>query len=1070
MRAVSTAVVRLGARASAESSETDMHAERALWMEAAARRPMFRFRATLGSKRRSFDPNERRRAYGNGGSAGRRRCGVQDVMPRTFMVDSGINDASSDWEGASAFDPDERTAPVMSSHDAAAAEFAFNTAETLGRYVVLGTLGEGGMGVVLRAYDPKLRREVALKCLKPNTKGGEGRVQLVREARAMAKLSDANVVAVYDVEQHGETVILVMEYVQGLTLDVWQTASQADLKGVVEMYRQAGRGLAAAHRRSLLHRDFKPRNVVVSRDGVAKVTDFGIARISTEYSQSSSSSGMSSREMSADDEGREDPWTDGGVVVGTPRYMPPEQFNPGPIDASADQYAFCTSLWHALTGSHPFGSASRMSTRLRERKLEGPPRWPTNIKVPARWSRALSRGLAAAPSERWPSMDALLEELEPPRTGGRMRWVPRMMAGFAVAGAAAGAYIYAEDRRQRCSGAEEEFAAVWNADRSAGVVAAFETIASRFAADAGARVQGRLDAYAEAWATSHREACAATAIRAEQSPATMDLRMYCLARAKATFDATVEILETADVDVVRRADTVVAGLAPLARCDDVAALASAIAPPAAKDAESVAGVRDLLAKAKASLSAGRFERAGAATLAARSAAESVDYGPVQTELAYVSGLVDSRLANYDNAERSLSQALELAQRHGQRELSAKSAGMLMFVVGNQQQRPAEGLRYLPVAVGAAASDETLLRAVEGYHVTVLLAADAFEDALQRAKDVVSDLRAEGPGPDRSLSVWLGRVGEALQGAGRHREAEAVFREILSLEVDRLGTDHPYVATMRTNLASEVSAQGRYSEAEALYDESLAALDAVFEPSHPEIVGTMTGLGGLLYQQGRFSQAEAKFRDALARVEASLGTSHPHSAGLRNNVALTLAAQERFADAEREYRVVLAAWIERFGHEHLNVALARYNLALTLGDQGKFDAAEAMQREALGILEALLPKGHPSRTESVVALAGVLFAVERFDEAREFAEQAWVARQADQGAPEDRAESAFLLAQILWASDETPSTRTRAVELAQKALETFEAGEAEEGTSAAEARAWLAERDVAPTQQRLEAGR
>jgi len=151
-----------------------------------------------------------------------------------------------------------------------------------GRYTLLGTLGQGGMGLVLAAYDARLDRRVALKLLRSRRGSRSEKTEearLLREAQAMARLNHPNVVAVYDAGTlENGSVFIAMEYVQGQTLSRWRQQQERSWREVLGVYLAAGQGLPAAHAAGLVHRDFKPDNVLVGEDGRVKVTDFGLAR------------------------------------------------------------------------------------------------------------------------------------------------------------------------------------------------------------------------------------------------------------------------------------------------------------------------------------------------------------------------------------------------------------------------------------------------------------------------------------------------------------------------------------------------------------------------------------------------------------------------------------------------------------------------------------------------------------------------------------------------------------------------------------------------------------------------
>ncbi|MEK7315198.1 MAG: serine/threonine-protein kinase, partial [Candidatus Eisenbacteria bacterium] len=234
----------------------------------------------------------------------------------------------------------------------------------LGRYVILRHIGSGGMGVVYQAYDPKLDRQIVVKLLRPG--GGAAstseaaRVRLAREAQALAKLAHPNVVTVYDVGAVDDEVYIAMEFVDGVTLHDWLKAQRRSRSEIVQAFLAAGRGLAAAHRAGLVHRDFKPDNVLVSEDGRIRVLDFGLAMLEKHEPHTPSVAGQAGDALgtTAIDDGRgalRTPVTQVGARLGTPRYMAPEQhMGQEDVDARADQFGFCVALHHALYGVYPF--------------------------------------------------------------------------------------------------------------------------------------------------------------------------------------------------------------------------------------------------------------------------------------------------------------------------------------------------------------------------------------------------------------------------------------------------------------------------------------------------------------------------------------------------------------------------------------------------------------------------------------------------------------------------------------------------------------------------------------------
>jgi len=276
----------------------------------------------------------------------------------------------------------------------------------LGRYTVLGTLGRGGMGTVLEAFDPVLDRRVAIKVLR-RALDERPRARLMREARALARLSHPNVVQVYEAGEADGRAFVAMELVQGRSLREWlQRRPSPGWRECVGAYLQAGEGLAAAHAAGLVHRDFKPDNAVIDGKGRVRVLDFGLVRQSEGLRYGEQARALAGLDPSP----RSASLTRTGVVLGTLAYMPLEQMQGERADARSDQFSFCVALYEALYGVRPFEGRSVYALMLAFRRGKLPPP-PRRTRVPEALRKLLLRGLAIDPRQRWPSMGALLDEL-----------------------------------------------------------------------------------------------------------------------------------------------------------------------------------------------------------------------------------------------------------------------------------------------------------------------------------------------------------------------------------------------------------------------------------------------------------------------------------------------------------------------------------------------------------------------------------------------------------------------------------------------------------------------------------
>ena len=278
------------------------------------------------------------------------------------------------------------------------------------RYQILGCIGQGGMGIVYAARDDRLGRTVALKLLRPElSRADDQHGGLKREAQSLAKLSHPNVVAVFDVGEHDGQVFVAMEYVEGHSLRRWLEAPRT-LAKILDVYLAAGEGLAAAHRAGLVHRDFKPDNVLVGSDGRPRILDFGLARGPDRERVAQPPSFADDAVASATSMSRH------GVLLGTPAYMAPEQHLGERADARSDQFGFCVALYQAVYRSLPFPSEDLRALSLAIVTGRHTPT-PTRPGVPERLRRLILRGLSVNPEARYADMDALLAELRELRVG-----------------------------------------------------------------------------------------------------------------------------------------------------------------------------------------------------------------------------------------------------------------------------------------------------------------------------------------------------------------------------------------------------------------------------------------------------------------------------------------------------------------------------------------------------------------------------------------------------------------------------------------------------------------------------
>jgi serine/threonine-protein kinase len=879
-------------------------------------------------------------------------------------------------------------------------------APTIGRFVLEERIGAGAAGVVYAAHDPLLDRMVALKLLRPDSSDPQARQRLVEEAKSLAKLSHRNVVSVFDAGIDDGDVFVAMERVDGQTLDQWLDTPRSWTE-TVEALHQAGAGLAAAHQRGLVHRDFKPRNVMVSPPetsstgavGRVRVMDFGLARVAGEPTAPAGSAR---------------PPRTGCIstvgVAGTPAYMAPEQHDGRPADARSDQYSFCITAWEALTGAHPF--ASDDLDGLVAAKRRGPPPWPSESDVPRALVDALRRGLDPDPVERWPSMDVFLSALSPaPKARRRIA----MLVGLAVVALAGAVASSGDDSNAACTQSTAGLDGVWDAAVRADVRRAMAAVDVPYAASAAEQATKQLDRYRERWIAQHAEACEATSILHAQPSDVLDLRMGCLRRAKMELQSVAQALRDPDARTTARAMALVESLPPVESCADVDGLRARLSEPPLEIGAAVEDVRADLARSRTARRAGAPDRAARILEEVAATAAALDYPPLLAELELERGIVAELEGDAELAQEHLEQALRVGLSGEQWDIARSAASRLVFVVGRKQARPTEGLVFVGIAQGlrersgGGPLDEAELRGRIG---SVLYGQGRYAEAELEQRAQLTALESE-PTQLRNIAMVRQDLAMTLNALGRHAEAEALCRTALESLESEVGKDHPDVGHVRNNLVATLLPQSKLEEAEPELEAVLELLVGTLGPEHVNVAFIRSNLALIRHKLGKYEDAMRGYREALEVMDKTVGLDHPHALSARSNLATTLFALGRSEEAEQQHRKVLELKIKLLGPDHPDVAFSlndlgallqsvgrseeaepllrdairirkaalgpdapllvssRLNLALSLRDQGRLDEAEAQARAAVELAEEIRPPGHPEIARANEALASTL---------------------------------------------------------------------------------------------------
>jgi len=889
----------------------------------------------------------------------------------------------------------------------------------VGRYVILDTLGAGGMGIVYAAYDPELDRKVALKLLRGASedaaRGTEGRQRLHREAKAMAKLSHPNVIAVHDVGTHEGRVYVAMEFVDGGTLGAWLAKRDRSWKEILATFLQAGRGLAAAHARELVHRDFKPDNVMLGSDGRARVLDFGLVRPTGAPPE------VSDGLVSPTVDTTTSELTVAGAVMGTPAYMAPEQHCGAEAGPAADQFSFCVSLWEALFQERPFAGESLAELvtnvtegNIREPSHSGPPRW---------LRRVLERGLSVGASGRWPSMVALLSALE----GGHAR--TRRLQVLAALGlvAACGIATFGLQRRDRAlrlAACDDEGATVdtfWNDETRASVRRGLLDSGAGHAEQTAGKLLPRLDAVAERWRAATTQACTRATVEASFTAEQLARARWCLQGRRDRLEALVGRLREASVEGVSNAVGAAANLPLASECVDDDVLTHRPAPPPGVRDE-VASVRAALSRAVALRTVAAYGEGLEVAQSALERAQRIGWPTLTAQAGLAVGELLHKTGKSKDAETHLESAFFEAEPAGASNTALRAAVELVFVVGVGQARHGDGLRWSKLA-------------------GLMLRRTSDLRGLRRASLL------------NSIAAIRGAMGE-------YDEALKLHREALELRQAALDADDPMVAQTLNNMAINHQEEGEYDAAMRLHKRALAIRERGQGPDHPVVAQTLSNLAIVERQSGQLDEALKHNTRALTIRRNALGAMHPLVAASLNNLAVLYKDLKRYGEAHPLYEESLAINESVWGAEHPSVATCLNNLAALNALTGNVDEARRQYTRSVVIFDRAFPNGHVLAAHPLLGLVKIAPDDGPVDDALAWAERALALREANPVAPLLLARARFAVATQL---ERAEPGSARARELGDKALAAYRAIGGTDATEAAEEvaqwRAALPDRDA-----------
>jgi tetratricopeptide (TPR) repeat protein/tRNA A-37 threonylcarbamoyl transferase component Bud32 len=814
------------------------------------------------------------------------------------------------------------------------------------RYRIESRLGGGGMGTVYAAYDPQLERRVAVKLVHPELAVRGGVERLLREGRALARLAHPNVVAVHDAGVADGRVYVAMELVEGETLAAWLETPRG-WREIVRKFVDAARGLAAAHRAGIVHRDVKPENILLDARGRAKVADFGLA-------------GQP-----------EDIAGDAGVVMGTPMFMSPEQRRGDEVGPATDQFALATACWNALFDREP------------------------KRRVPGWLKRALARGRATEPAGRHRSVDDLRAAIDPELHARRAR---RATLATGAAALGAGALVLyaawpaaaAPDREiaAACESATAANTTLWSPVEREAVHAAFRATSVPYAEQTWTRVDAAI-------ASDRTELDAAVTRLCEHWPRTAEARdafhagLSCLADRRDNTARLVTRFKTIAVDEVRRAVDLAHRIPTIEDCANPVVLA------AERAATAMPGGPAARAATKAAVTAGRAAHdAGQFQTAVGHARQAVEHARPLGGMFLAGALVilGDFVTGIDlaEAEAAYRQAISAAELVHADDLRALALARLMHAIAVTPGREREGLALEPNVSAAIARSGKRAAIAPALHQTIGIAKfqlGQIEPALVELQAALTSARAVIPDTDPRIPQYLYPIGIALGVLGRDQEALAIHQEAVRVATEVWGSNHPETARFTIHLATKQATLGECTAAIPVLVAARKALTGSLPPDSFEHLQITQTLSTCYANQQRHDDALRELRAGQEALRAAKREQSVEMASAWVDLGDVDYDRKQFTEALAAYRSAVALYEKLVPRDDSRLALPLSRVGEALDALGKPAQAIAPLERSLAIYTT---SGSPARlvAEAAFPLARALWATRRDrTRARKLAESA-----------------------------------------------------------------------------------
>lgn len=827
------------------------------------------------------------------------------------------------------------------------------------------------MGQVYTAYDPQLDRRVALKLL-VGADTPAHRERLRREARALARLSHPNVVTVHEVDEYDGTLVIAMEYVDGKTLKQWQlqhpsTAEPARIIAALDLLLQAGRGLAAAHDAGLIHRDVKPSNLLLGRDGRVRVADFGLAQGGLTVPQPAN---VVTADVATDSITRT------GVAVGTPAYMAPEQSAGAPLDRRTDIYSFCIVAWELLHGVRPNSSDRR--SQIGE------------AIVPVEIGRAIRKGFSDRPGARFSSLAPLLSLFEKHLAVARGEHRKRrsrvwILAGMSLIGLlAAGTYELQRLRNARrveaCVTQGELIGEVWNRDVETSMVRSLKKTTLGRLSPVGSQVAPWVSEYADSWRNHATAACMNATVHETWTSHEYEAARWCLKDRRLELRALLDqLIKGSDTSAINAVDAAT-GLTPVALCTTGLGLATPLPPWELRDDRQIMRLREQLFTNGALVATGELDAAEKSIFEGLQAADALQWPPLLAayQLSYAA-LMDAKGTPQDGTAFSRA-AFFTASNHGAWNIAAAAANRMVRSAAAESDGDmglvwsdldALAISWTSDPLGIHSADRELALAA-------LYWTDNREKAIALAWSGIAHFKATfGAEHPRTLNAIVGLARMMLDGGDL---GKAIELQMSVLEARRriYSENHPYIAESYEDLSTAHIMLGELDQGEDYLNCALDIKNSVFGSDSNRLAPLYENLAALHLYKENPEDALPLANEALRRRRAGLGPFATATLHARINAAVIQSEMQQFDEAAAEFRGLLA-----METPPLTVGLrisALMNLGSVLIKRRDYEEANSVLQESISLQRAVVPVDLGQLAHSLTLLSQSERGLGHFEEA------------------------------------------------------------------------------------------